>query len=89
MPPLSDCYIDGTGRCGGHLYSILISNRFPNVKKVPSSVKPTLEESLFSIHNSRGVSENLLAFGRISLNYAQCSASRNLNGCLSKALSVR
>lgn len=48
---------------GGHLYSTLRSNRFPNVKKVPSSGRTTLEESLFSIHNSRGVSENLLAFG--------------------------
>lgn len=52
------------GGCGGHLYSILRSNRFPNMKKIPSSVKPTLEESLSSIHNSRGLSENLLAFGR-------------------------
>lgn len=64
VSPLSDCYNDGTGRCAGHLYSILRSNRFQTVKKVPSSVKPSLEESLFSIHNSRGVSENLLAFGR-------------------------
>lgn len=34
------------------------------MKKIPSSVKPTLEKCLFSIHNSRGVSENLLVFGR-------------------------
>lgn len=52
------------GGCGGHLYSILRSNRFPNMKKIPSSIKPTLEESLSSIHNSRGLSENFLAFGR-------------------------
>lgn len=64
VAPLSDCYKAGTGRCGGHLYSILRNNRFPNVKEVPSSVKLTLEESLFFIHNSRSVSESLLAFGR-------------------------
>lgn len=64
MPPLPDCYNDGTGRCEGHLYLILRRNRFLNVKKVPSSVKPTLEKFLFSIPNSRDISENLLAFGR-------------------------
>lgn len=31
-----------------------------------SFVKPTLEKCLFSIYNSRGVSENLLVFGRTS-----------------------
>lgn len=50
--------------CVGHLYSIVGSNRIPNMKKIPSSVKPTLEKCLFSIYNSRGVSENLLIFGR-------------------------
>jgi len=40
------------------------SNRFPNMKKIPSPVKPTLEKCLFSIYSSRGVSENLLVFGR-------------------------